>query len=128
MALHERHGDTGMILLTEGFNELQLESPAPTGGRTNVLAFNLLLATESILNPGATPYWDNANNVCQVSGFKAKPGSLIRRWDNLMVLPEFSEKRHEQDFVRVRGEHLTGSIRPESPDKFISAAVLASDL
>ena len=81
-----------------------------------------------ITNDNATTTFGNTYNICDVSGFRARPGELVRRWDGVWVLPEFWEPRHPQDFVRAKAERLTGSIRPESPDLFISTAVLASDL
>ena len=81
-----------------------------------------------VVNTNAAPYWGNANNVCQISGFKAKPGQLVTRWDGLLVLPKFSEPRNDQDFVRVKPERQRGSIRPEAADNFVSTAITADDL
>ena len=81
-----------------------------------------------ITNDGAVQTWGNTYNTCDISGFKAKPGQLRRRWDGLYVLPQYWEKRNEQDFVKPRAELLDGSPRPEAQDKFITIAVLATDL
>lgn len=71
-----------------------------------------------ITNTTATE--DNGKyNICQLSGFRAKPGGLVRRWDGLLVLPEFNESRHPQDFVRSFVDEISGSTRPEHTDRFI---------
>ncbi len=82
----------------------------------------------TIENTGATPYWNNANTVCQRSGKKVKPGVLVLEWTNLWVHPDYLDIRSPQDFVRVRAEELRGSIRPEAENVFITTRVLASDL
>ena len=84
----------------------------------------------TIENDNATPYWDNQVNVCQLSGFKAKSGGLVQRWDGLWVLPRFNEPRSSQDFIRSVPEGQRGSIRPEQSDTFIDPLnpVQASDL
>jgi len=81
-----------------------------------------------IENSNATPYWGNSYNVCQRSGKKCKPGTLVREWTGLWVHPDYLDRRSEQDFVRVSAEKLTGSIRPEPEDKFISTAISPNDL
>lgn len=81
-----------------------------------------------ITNTNATEDTKNRYNVCQVSGFKAKPGELVQRWDGLWVLPKFNEERHPQDRVRTRHESQQGSIRPEGADTFITTLVSADDL
>ena len=86
------------------------------------------MAGTTIENTNAVPYWDNANNTCQLSGFKAKPGELVERWDGLMVLPQFWEARHPQDFTKSVPETQTGSRRPEGADTFITTAISAEDL
>ncbi len=86
------------------------------------------MAGTPIVNSNAVDTWGNTYNICDFSGFKAKPGELIPTWSGLMVLPEYWEPRNAQDFVRVRAEHLEGSPRPEGADKFITTRVLATDL
>ena len=75
---------------------------------------------------------DGKYNVCQLSGFRAKPGELVRRWDGLMVLPKFIEPRHSQDRVRGHADEISGSLRPEKTDQFTETlypnGVQASDL
>lgn len=71
----------------------------------------------------------NSRNICQRSGFLAKPAELKEEWNGVLVLPEFFEERNHQDFVKGRAEPLDGSLRPESPDKFLEVnEVTASDL
>ena len=81
-----------------------------------------------LTNSTATPYWDNSYNVCQRSGKKVKPGTLVQEWTGLWVHPDYLDQRSEQDFVRARAEKLEGSIRPEPNDVFITTAVSADDL
>lgn len=66
-----------------------------------------------ITNSTATTDTPNRYNICDRSGFKAKPGELIPTWDGLMVLPEFWEPRNEQQFVRSRAEKQRGALNPE---------------
>ena len=86
-----------------------------------------------ITNANAGPYW-NANNVCQRSGFKAKPGELVQDAYGYWVLPEYAERfRHPQERVRVKAEKLEGARRPEpATDRLIENeypdGVQASDL
>ncbi len=73
-----------------------------------------------ITNDTATEY-DGKVSVCMLSGFKAKPGQLIKRWDGLWVLRKFWEPRHPGEMLRAKSENQHGSIRPEpSTDQFIS--------
>ena len=78
-----------------------------------------------ITNSNATAYWGNTYNVCQRSGRKYKPGTLIQEsYTGLWVHPDHAEPRHPQLAVRVKAERLTGSIRPEpAPDTFITTAI-----
>lgn len=66
-----------------------------------------------ILNATATTDTPNRYEICDRSGFKAKPGELVKTWDNLWVLPEFWEPRNLQDFVRNKAEQQRGATRPE---------------
>ncbi len=86
------------------------------------------MAGTTIENSGATPYWNNSYNICQRSGKKVKPGTLVVEWTGLKVHPDYLDIRSEQDFVRVRAEKLTGSVRPEAANKFITTAISADDL
>ena len=87
-----------------------------------------------ITNANATTDVPSNYEICQVSGFKAKRGELVRRWDGLWVKPEFCEKRNDQDFVRVSPERQRGAMAPEPVDNptFIETqypnGVSASDL
>ena len=85
--------------------------------------FTSTFTTGTITNTGATAAPENSYNICQRSGFRAKPGGLVREWTNLMVLPEFFEQRSQQDFIRAKAELLEGSKRPESDDTFITTAI-----
>lgn len=67
-------------------------------------------------------------NICQRTGFQVKAGELVREWDGSLVRPESYERRNEQDFIRPKAESLTGPIRPEPDDVFISTSVAPSDL
>ena len=67
---------------------------------------------------------DTANrfNICQRSGMRAKPGSLVREpITNLLVLPEYVDPYEQQLRVRDKAELLTGSIRAEPADNFITS-------
>ncbi len=119
-----------------GFNYIQLE-----GGSGNILLENdvgldafpdkILLEideTGSIVNTEATEPSSNWQNVCQMSGFQALPGELVRSGYGELVLPKYAEARHMQDFVTNRAEELPGSPRNEAPDVFITTAVTIDDL
>ena len=96
--------------------------------------FNLLLEEDSgttLTNNTATAYWSNANTVCQRSGRKVKPGTLVREpVNNLWVHPDYVDPAHPQIFgIRDKAEKKTGSVRPEpASDYFITTAISAEDL
>ena len=74
----------------------------------------VLLETYSpITNDNATEDSKSRYNIDQLSGFKVRPGSLVRQWDGLLVDPYRLSKKHPQDMVRVRAERLQGPVRPE---------------
>lgn len=81
-----------------------------------------------ITNDGAGPYDDNKNNVCQLTGFRVKAGGLVQQWDGAWVRPESFSLRNEQDFVRPKAESLTGAIRPEHENLFISTSIAPESL
>ena len=110
--------DSGIILLE------QTDDVPPA----DFLLLEVAASGNVISNSGATQTWGNTYTMCQVSGFRAKPGELQRRWDGLWVLPQFHEPRNAQDFVRGKSELLTGSERPESAPVFITTAVTQDDL
>ena len=60
--------------------------------------------------------------VCERTGFRVKPGELVKEWDGTMVRPESWEARHPQDFIRIRAERQRGSENPEPADVFIEDA------
>ena len=85
-----------------------------------------------ITNDNATTDGVNRYNVCQRSGFRAKPGELVRDGYGAMVLPEYAESRHPQDAVRSTGpdEPNRGAIRPDDTGRelFISTSVAPENL
>ena len=95
---------------------------------------NMLLETAAappgvaIVNSTATA--DSGRyEACQRSGRKAKPGELIQEaYTKLWVLREYSDPYPEQIRVRVSAESLTGPLRPEASDVFITTSVSAEDL
>ncbi len=83
----------------------------------------------SITNSDATTDAPNHYNICDLSGFRALPGELIKTWDGLWVLPKYWEPKHPQLMVRSRPENQRGSIRPEGEDTFLAVnEVQAEDL
>ena len=101
---------------------VSLSSTAPT--------INVGNSGTSITNASATTD-DGKYEICDRSGFKAKPGELVREWDGHFVLPQFYEPRNMQDFVKSRPERQEGSIRPETElfvDDVYPNGVSASDL
>ena len=81
-----------------------------------------------ITNTDATPA-SNSFEICSRSGFKYKRGTLIQEWSGNWVHPKFAEPKHPADLgISITAERLTGSIRPEAPDSFITSDVLAEDL
>jgi hypothetical protein len=83
---------------------------------------------DDIQNATAGPDSGNRYEICQVSGFKAKAGGLVKRWDGMMVLPEYTEPRHPQDFIKSTPDHIEGAQRPEAADVFVSTSTAPSDL
>ena len=83
---------------------------------TNIAQRNLYQFYGPIVNTDATQDAGNRANVCDVSGFRAKPGELRKRYDGLMVLPEFWEPRPFTDFAghgRTRTRLKKGALRPD---------------
>lgn len=79
----------------------------------------------------ANTFSDSPNyEICDRTGFKVEPGTLIKEWNGLLVRRQSWEPRHAQDFVRGRAENAKGSPRPEQPDAFIADGeqIEASDL
>ena len=74
-----------------------------------------------ITNDTATEDTGNRYNVCQRTGVRVLPGTLVREWTGLMVRRESLDIRSQQDLLRAKSENQHGSIRPEpSTDQFIS--------
>ena len=46
------------------------------------------------------------NIRCMVCDRKIKSGSIMKRWDGLLVCPEDYENRHPMDFLRTRQERI----------------------
>ena len=87
----------------------------------------------AILNANAVTDSPNRYNICSRSGFRAKPGELIKDGYGDLVLPEFSEQRHPQDLLRSRTEkRVKGAIRPEPVKEneinYITTDVTVDDL
>jgi len=56
--------------------------------------------------------------VCDFCGFQFRASDLKETWDHFWVCDDDFEKRHEQDFLRVKEEHIyvDQPIRPENTD------------
>jgi hypothetical protein len=70
-------------------------------------------------------------NSCDLSGFRAKPGELVRTRDGLYTLPEFAESKHMSDFIQYRVSKLKkGPLRrePVGDETFIDTPVTIDDL
>lgn len=66
--------------------------------------------------------------ICDESGFEFRLRDLRKRWDGMMVGPQFWEPQQPQDFVTSVRESVLPYTRPEAPDVFITVPVLPSDL
>jgi hypothetical protein len=83
----------------------------------------------AISNANATQDTGNRYTICQRSGMKAKPGSLVQEhYTGLWVLPEFADHFPDQLLVRNRAEDLRGAQRPEREDVFITTTVTPESL
>lgn len=113
----------------ENFQELFIS----TGGITVDLSSELAVIGTTIENTQATEY-DGRYNICDRTGFRAKPGQLVEDGYGNMVLPEFRDSRHPQEFIRSRAETHTGPKRPEpvgdelDVDEEYPSGVTADDL
>ena len=84
-----------------------------------------------ITNADATSDVPSNYVICDRSGFRVKPGELMKDGYGWMVRSRSWEPKHPQDFVRARAEKLEGSKRPEQTDRFIGVdepEVTAADL
>ena len=74
------------------------------------------------LNPGyiSGSHWAN----CDFCDHQFRAEDLQETWDHFWVCDEDYEKRHEQDFLRVRPEVITvqDPIRPSNTDNVIDSA------
>lgn len=84
--------------------------------------------TDEIVNNDATEDTKNRYNICQRTGFRVKPGTLVREWNGTLVRPDSWEQRHPQEFIRPLAEDLKGARRPEPDDEFVTTAITADDL
>ena len=85
----------------------------------DVIPSATVTAPEAPTNSDATTNVPINFEICERSGFRVKPGTLIKEWNGVMVRPELWEARHPQDFVRSKPDRLKGSVRPEQKDRFI---------
>jgi len=85
----------------------------------------------SITNSGATTDTGNRYEVCQRSGFRAKPGTLVKDpYTKMWVLPEFVEPLHPQLFVKSRGDRLSsGAVAPDDTgsETFLAVGEVTAD-
>jgi hypothetical protein len=77
-------------------------------------------AADGPQNANATTDVPTNYEICDRTGFKVLPGTLVKEWNGAMVRPQSWEARHPQDFVRGRPEKSKGSPRPEPADTFIA--------
>jgi hypothetical protein len=84
--------------------------------------------TDNITNSTAESDTDNRYNICQRTGFKVKPGTLIEEWNGTLVRAFSWEPRNLQDLVRTEAESLVGPSRPEGTDTFITTSIAPEDL
>ena len=86
----------------------------------------------TIENTGATTDSGNRYEICQRSGFRAKPGELVKDGYGIWCLPEYADRRHPSDFDRRRGgdKPSRGATSPDDTGReiFISTAVTVNDL
>ena len=87
----------------------------------------LLIELEETLNVAAERTPVNHYVICSRSGFKVRPGALIKDpYSGEMVLPEFADRDYREGTVRSMKPYR--SIRPEQDDRFISVAITTDDL
>jgi len=110
------------IELDGGSQELVQQEGDPIEGKVLLEDYVGIVNTNTFEDSG------NRFNVCQVSGFKVRPRELVKQWDGSKVRPESFDVRNEQDYVRVHAEQLTGPIRPETDNVFISTSIAPEDL
>lgn len=62
----------------------------------------------------------NWNSICDRCGFKFKSSELRKDWQGLMVCDKDFERRHPQDFIKVKPETaLPEWTRPKVPETFM---------
>jgi len=98
-----------------------------TGGFSS--ADNTNTVTDGETNPNTEKHPSNYL-ICDRSGFRARfSEGLVEEWSGAMVLAQYAERRHPQDFVRGQSDRQESSWRPEQADAFLSTnQVKATDL
>ena len=76
------------------------------------------MVTNVTSNPTASTDRINHFEICQRTGFKVLPGTLVKDGYGLWVRPESADMRHPQEQVRSRAETQRGSVSPEQDDVF----------
>ncbi len=117
----------GLVENTEIVPLMIIRSTAPT------ISIDYVGAGETmILNPNATTDSLNRYNICARTGFRVKPGELVKDGYGEMVRPESAEPRHMQERVKSQPESQRGALRPEpvNDETFIDSdnPVTADDL
>ena len=109
MTLYGKHN-----LLLESGDALLLEN-----------GFNLLLESDfgaSVENSNASTDRINNYEICDRTGFRVLPGTLVRDGQTGgMVRPQSMDQQHPQSRIRSVSEKQTGSIRPEADDNFLTS-------
>ncbi len=115
------------ILLSDGSGVIlmaQTDSIAPD----DKILLSVTDSGTAIANSNTFKPSNTGNNICQRSGFKAKPEQLVREWSGGLILPEYAEARNIQDFTRAHAEEQPGTRTPEAVNDFITTRVTQDDL
>ena len=83
---------------------------------------------DEIENSNATEDTGGQYEICALSGFKQKAGTLQKTWDGKWVRSESYDRKHPQLMVRSQPETQYGAQRPEGTDVFVSTSTAPSDL
>ena len=103
----------GAVTISNGTTTFRADYRITGYAPTAALSGTLAIIGTQIENDNATTDTQNRYNICDRSGFKAKPGELVQTWDGYWVLPQFYEPRNIQDFVTSKAENQKGATRPE---------------
>ena len=118
---HQGPSDQPIVAITSVAPTISLDyvGGGPTDG---TLIQNLNATTDSL----------NRYNICARTGFRQKPGTLVKDGYGEMVRPESAESRHPQERVKSQPESQRGALRPEpiGDETFITDddPILAEDL